>query len=104
MKYVIAVAVIVLMAGAVYLGFNLGKNDTNIRNEDSNTSQNESTATEKSSESAKLLDLSNKGLTKVTSDIYDKTYTTDLILSYNNIKTLPTEMGRMTNLVILKNR
>jgi len=70
------------------LGFNLGKNGT--------------TTSEKSSSSAKVLDLSNTGLTKVTSDVYGRTGTTDLILSNNSIQTLPSEMGKMTSVIIFK--
>lgn len=102
MKYVIAVAVIVLMAGAVYLGFDVGKNNTNSVNDSADSSQNESAANEHSSAGAKVLDLSGTGLTKVTSDIYNKTDTTDLLLSNNSIKALPSEMGKMTNLIIFK--
>lgn len=46
-----------------------------------------------SSPDSVVLDLSNTGLTKVTSDIYSKTNTTELILSNNSIQTLPTEIG-----------
>ena len=49
-----------------------------------------------------MLDLSNTGITKVDSSIYSKTDTTDLILSNNSIKTLPSEMGKMDNVVIFK--
>lgn len=49
-----------------------------------------------------VLDLSNQGITVVTSAVYDKTNTTDLLLSNNSIKTLPSEMGRMNKLVVFK--
>lgn len=52
--------------------------------------------------SSTVLDLSNKGLTTVTADIYNKTDTSQLILSNNNIKTLPSQIGRMTNVVVFK--
>jgi Leucine-rich repeat (LRR) protein len=52
--------------------------------------------------SANTLDLSSQGLTKVGPDIYNKTGTTALILSNNNLQTLPSEMGKMTKLEILK--
>jgi Leucine-rich repeat (LRR) protein len=41
-------------------------------------------------------------MTKVSSDVYGATSTTDLLLSNNSIKTLPSEMGKMTNVVIFR--
>jgi Leucine-rich repeat (LRR) protein len=49
-----------------------------------------------------VLNLSNQGITKVGPEVYSKTATTDLLLSNNSIKTLPSEMGKMTKLVIFK--
>ena len=98
MKNIVKLSVLVLVIGGVVLGFTLGKN-----NKDSGSLSNTIEATVvKSSSNAKVLDLSNKGITKVTSDIYSKTSTTDLILSNNNIQTLPSQMGKMTNVVIFK--
>lgn len=98
MKNIVRISVLALVVGGVVLGFTLGKN-----NKDSESLSNTSEATVvKSSSNAKVLDLSNKGITKVTSDIYSKTSTTDLILSNNNIQTLPSQMGKMTNVVIFK--
>jgi len=91
MRYFFTVLIIVLLAGGIWYGFNLGKNN-----------RTNGGVSKPSSPSAKVLDLSKTGLTKVTSDIYSKTNTTDLILSNNNLKTLPSEMGRMTNVVVLK--
>lgn len=51
---------------------------------------------------ANTLDLSDKGLTKVGPDIYNQTNTTTLLLSNNNIQTLPSEMGKMTKLEVFK--
>lgn len=51
---------------------------------------------------ADVLDLSNKGLTKIGPEVYGKTNTAQLILSNNNLKTLPSEMGKMTRLEVLK--
>ncbi len=51
--------------------------------------------------SAVKVDKKNAGLNSVGSDIYNKTDTTWLILSYNNLKTLPSEMGKLTNLEVL---
>ena len=106
MKYVLGIFVIVLIAGGIFLGFNLGKKNTTSNTSGSGnastTSDSGTTASTKSSTNAKVLDLSNKGLTKVTSDVYSQTGTTDLILSNNNIRTLPSEMGKMTSVVIFK--
>lgn len=52
--------------------------------------------------SANTLDLNDQGLTAVGPDIYNKTNTTTLILSNNNIQTLPSEMGKMTKLEVFK--
>ncbi len=102
MKYIIGILVAVLIVGAAILGFTIGKNDKSANSNDSSSSTTDRTSTGKSSPNAKVLDLSNTGLTKVTSDIYNQASTTDLILSYNNIQTLPSEMGKMTNLVLFK--
>ncbi len=99
MKYFFGILIAVLVIGGVFLGFNLGKNNKNDGGTSSNTSTN---SVAKSSTNAKVLDLSNTGLSKVTSDIYGKTGTTDLILSNNSIQTLPSEMGKMTNVVVFK--
>ena len=106
MKYVLGIFVIVLIAGGIFLGFNLGKKNTTSNTSGSGnastTSDSGTTASTKSSTNAKVLDMRNKGLTKVTSDVYSQTGTTDLILSNNNIRTLPSEMGKMTSVVIFK--
>ena len=102
MKYIFGIVVIVLITGGVFLGFNQGKNDTNKIGNTSSSSSKDTTTPENSSSNAKVLDLSNTGLTKVTSEVYNKTDTTDLILSNNSIQTLPSEMGKMTNVVIFK--
>lgn len=102
MKYLAGLAVVVLVAIAVLFGFYLGQKSDEQKNSNNNTTSEASQNQEKSSSNAVVLDLSNTGLTKVTSDIYDKTSTTDLILSNNSIKTLPSEMGKMTNVVVFK--
>lgn len=106
MKYIFRITVIVLITGGILLGFNLAKksatNNISVGGNASNTSDSGTTVTAKSSTNAKVLDLSNKGLTEVTSDVYSRTGTTDLILSNNNIRTLPSEMGKMTSVIIFK--
>ena len=88
-----------MVAGGVFFGFKIGKKATSPSNS-SSTSTN--TTTHPSSSNADVLDLSNKGITQVTSAIYDKTNTRDLILSNNSIRTLPSQMGQMTDLVMFK--
>lgn len=102
MKYFVGAIVTFLVAAGIFLGFNLGKNNKDINNTSTTTTGSDTSPATKSSANAKVLDLSNKGLVKVTSDVYSKTATTDLILSNNSIKTLPSEMGKMTNVVVFK--
>lgn len=72
----------------------------------SNTSSSTSTSSPERNKSLigsnKTLDQSNKGLAKVGADIYGQKSITELILSNNNLKSLPSEMGKMTKLEILK--
>mgnify|MGYP003420209262 CR=1 len=96
MKYILGILAIALIVGGTIVGFRMGKNDSD------DTVTPATNQTTKSSDSAKVLDLSNTGITKVDSSIYSKTDTTDLILSNNSIKTLPSEMGKMDNVVIFK--
>jgi Leucine-rich repeat (LRR) protein len=49
-----------------------------------------------------VVDLSGQSLTKVGPEIYNNTKTTDLILTNNLLTSLPSEMGKMDNLVVLK--
>ena len=55
-----------------------------------------------SSSNTTVIDMQHKGLTTVTSDIYNKTATTTLLLSYNSIQTLPGQMGKLTKLTKFK--
>lgn len=50
----------------------------------------------------KTVDLSNSGLTEVGPSIYNQTDTVVLILSNNKLKSLKSEMGKMTRLEVLK--
>ena len=101
MKIVVSFLAVCLIIGGIFVGLNLSNKNTNDDSEstDSNSSNSQNS---KSSPDATTLDLSNSGLTKVTADVYGKTGTTDLILSYNSIQTLPSEMGKMTNVVVFK--
>ena len=54
------------------------------------------------STSRAVVDLSSKGITEVSSSVYDKTDTTTLLLSNNAIQTLPSQMGKLTNMTVFK--
>ena len=60
------------------------------------------TTTNPSSANTRVLDLSHKGLTRIDASIYDKTDTTELVLSHNQLRSLPSEMGRMNRLIVVK--
>ncbi|MBP9668059.1 leucine-rich repeat domain-containing protein [Candidatus Saccharibacteria bacterium] len=95
MKYIVIVAVAILIFCGIAVGYTLG-----INSQDSNdTSQSGSS---RSSANATVLDQSSKGLTTVSPSIYEQTATTDLLLSNNDIETLPSQMGKMTNVVVFK--
>ena len=94
-KLILVIVAVALVAGGVVLGLKL--KDSSSTNKSSDTD----TATTITS-GGKVLDLSNKALTKVDSSIYNKTDTTTLILSQNNLTSLPSEMGKMTKLQVLK--
>lgn len=98
MKYILGILAGVLISTGIFYWFNMGENGS-LSNDSSN---NGNTLDSMSSSSAKILDLRNKGLSEVSSDIYSRTETTELILSSNSIRTLPSEMGKMTDLIIFK--
>jgi Leucine-rich repeat (LRR) protein len=51
---------------------------------------------------AKILDLSHKGLTKVDMFVFDQTNLTELNVSYNNLTgALPSQIGKLKNLTVL---
>jgi Leucine-rich repeat (LRR) protein len=60
------------------------------------------TTTTQNSGSSVVVDLSGKGITQVSSAIYNKTDTTKLLLSNNAIQTLPSQMGKMTKITVFK--
>lgn len=105
MRYTLGILVIVLIAGGIFLCFNIGKNNTNdstVTSRTTNADGSTATVTARDTANTKVLDLSNKGITAVDAGIYSKRDVTDLILSNNSIKTLPSEIGKMNNLVVFK--
>ena len=90
MRYIVGLLMVLLVIGGIFLGFNLGNND------------NKNPSTPNSSSNAQVLDRSDSGLTSVSADIYSQTATTTLLLSNNSIKSLPSEMGKMTKLEVFK--
>ena len=95
MKYILGLLVATLIIGGVIFGFRAGRKQT------FNTPAG-SVSSSSTTSRGNVLDLSNKGLTRVGADIYNQTSATELILSNNNIRALPTEMGRMNNLISFK--
>lgn len=90
---ILAVAVIGI-GGYVLYSQNQSANETGATDN--------STSSDSSISSGQTLDLSNRGLTEVGSEIYNKTDTVVLILSNNNLKSLKSEMGKMTKVEVLK--
>ena len=99
MKYVLWILATLAFTGLVlfgYIKYNSSKDDTKT------TNQSQSSNSSNDANSGTTLDISNQGITKLDPSVYGKTTTTQLILSNNSLSTLPSEMGKMTNLTILK--
>lgn len=94
MKFATVSIIVILLAVGAFFGFKVGQRNT--------TSNLKTNLSQHATANSQVLNLDNKGLTRVASDIYSKTNTTALILSNNSINTLPSEMGRMNQLVIFK--
>ncbi len=95
---ILAITVFVLGGWIIYDNKDSSSNDTKADNENSISSSSDVSK----AESKTTLDLSGKGITKVDSSVYGKQETTVLILSDNSINTLPSEMGKMTNVTTFK--
>lgn len=95
-NWIIAVLIILVLGLGGWLIYNKTKsnNTTSSSTASSNTPSQSSTAD--------VLNMSNQGLTAVGPNIYNQTTVTSLDLSYNNLKTLPSQMGKMTDLQELK--
>lgn len=98
MKYILGIIIGVLILSGAYYGFTVWENG----DDNSGGSVNIDTEDTTSTSNAKILDLSNNMIKEVTADVYNKTGVTELLLSNNSIRTLPSEMGKMTNLVTFK--
>lgn len=85
MKFILKLIILVAIVGGVYYGVT-----------------HNSTANRITSSVTGIINLSSQGLTQVTPDIYNQTNTTELILSNNSIRSLPSQMGRMTKVVTFK--
>lgn len=100
----IGILVIAVLGLGGWVIYDKTQNDETSTN--SNTTSGSETATNSQSDVPasveNVLNLNDQGLTKVGPEIYNKTGTTVLILSNNNIATLPSEMGKMTKLEVFK--
>lgn len=94
---IIAILVIVVLGLGGWVIYD--RSSTGVKKSDDPGPATQSESTLKSNDT---LDLEDRGLTSVGPDIYNKTGTTALILSNNSIQTLPSEIGRMTKLELLK--
>lgn len=98
---------VALIAGGLFAGYQMGnKTDTQNSGRSSNAPagsvSQDTQSVNKTESSTTTVNLADTGLRSVGADIYGKTNTTHLILSNNSIKTLPSEMGKMTILVELR--
>lgn len=101
---IIILAVLLLGLGGWVL-YDKSQTDSVISDSSANLDSSGNTASEPAAPTSKpenVIDLSNQGLTTVGSEIYNKTNTTELILSNNNIRTLPSEMGKMEKLAVFR--
>ena len=82
MKFILGLLVLIAVFAVGYLKFNQGLTVNTV--------------------TSILLDQSSKGISQITSSIYSNTDTTDLILSNNSIRSLPSQIGNMSKVVIFK--
>lgn len=91
-SYIIA-SVFVLVATGIFFASMLANRHTH--------NQTNNITTQNSAEGV-VVDLSGRGITEVSSAVYNKTDTTTLLLSNNAIQTLPSQMGKMTKVTVFK--
>ena len=94
-NFVIVILIVLVLALGGWVVYDKTKSST--------TDNGNGTETTQANEPTKnTLDLSSSGLTSVGPEIYNQTNTTELLLSNNNIQSLPSEMGKLTKLEIFK--
>ena len=93
MRKTYTIVAIVLIAAGILLASSMNGIHTSDRTK---------TTSMQNSANGVVQDSSDKALTTVSSTIYTKTDTTTLLLSNNSIRSLPSQMGKMINLTVLK--
>ena len=93
-KLIIALVIVIVAAtGILYKSRKVNAPDASANN---------SSTTDTTVANKHTLDKSGKGLTKVDATIYNQTDLTSLNLSNNSLTSLPSEMGRLTKLQVLR--
>lgn len=95
---VIAVLVVAILGLGGWLIYEKHNHTTTTSTTTTSTS-NQATA---STKDAGVLNYAHQNLTSVGPDIYNQTDATQLILSYNNLTSLPSQMGNLDKLQVLK--
>lgn len=95
---IITVLVIAIIGLGGGLAYEMSRTRTSTLSDGTSTT----TTSSPKNKSSSVLDLSSKGLIVVGPDVFNKSATTTLILSNNNIQSLPSEMGRLTKLEVFK--
>ncbi len=96
-NFIIGILVVAILALGGWVIYDKTQPTASAPADTSTTSQ-----TGSQTNSGNTLDYTGKGLTSVGPDIYSQTAANTLLLSNNSIRTLPSEMGKMTNLRVLK--
>lgn len=96
-KLYVVLMVLALISAGILIGSTLSS-----RQASSDTKNHTPATPAAAATSGAIIDLSGKGITEVSSSIYSKIDTTTLLLSNNAIQTLPSQMGKMTNLTVFK--
>lgn len=106
MKNITIVVLSVLLLGlGGWVLYDKSQSNSVIPDSSANLNANGNTASKPNTPTSKpenVINLSDQGITNVGSEIYNQTNTTELILSNNNIRTLPSEMGKMEKLAVFK--
>lgn len=97
-KFLLVILVVAVIGLGGWLVYNKTKHPTTQTNSSSTASSQLTTQ----AGDAKVLNYAHHGLTSVGSDIYDQTDATQLILSNNNLSSLPSQMGDMDKLQVMR--